>query len=94
VRLHCRAEFYTPGYHWIPVDPAGVCRAAALDQGVANSANTRNSLKRLTFGFWEMNWLALNYIEGEAPGNLPRFSPQTGYHCQVSSQETRAGQTS
>jgi transglutaminase-like putative cysteine protease len=92
LRLHCRAEFYTPGYHWIPVDPAGVCRAATLDQGIVNSTNALNALKRLTFGFWETNWLALNYVEGEALGNLPRFSPQADYSCQVVSQETRTSQ--
>lgn len=48
---HCRAEFYVPGYSWIPVDPADACRA--------NGENNREtqSLKRLLFGTWEMNWI-------------------------------------
>ncbi|MCL2021468.1 MAG: transglutaminase-like domain-containing protein [Betaproteobacteria bacterium] len=86
--LHCRAEFYTPGYHWIPVDPAAVCRAAALDSDVADAADALNALKRLAFGFWEMNWLALNYAENETLGNLPRFLPKTDYTCQLVSRET------
>jgi len=81
--LHCRAEFYAPGYHWIPVDPAGVCRVAALNPAPADSANTLNAVKRLLFGFWEMNWLALNYAEGETLINRPHFSPQTNYRCQI-----------
>jgi len=83
--LHCRAEFYAPGYHWIPVDPAGVCRVAAMNPAPADSANTLNAVKRLLFGFWEMNWLALNYAEGETLMNRPRFSPQTNYRCQIAS---------
>ncbi|MCL2076716.1 MAG: transglutaminase-like domain-containing protein [Betaproteobacteria bacterium] len=83
--LHCRAEFYNPGYHWIPVDPAGVCRAAALD--IDESAS--NALKRIFFGFWEMNWLALNHAENEILGNLPRFSPEADYTYRLVSRETR-----
>ena len=82
--LHCRAEFYTPGYHWIPVDPAGICRVAAQNPAPADAAKTLNALKRLLFGFWEMNWLALNYAEGDTLANRPRFSPQTTSRCQIS----------
>ena len=86
--LHCRAEFYSPGYHWIAVDPAAVCRAAALDTEIATAENALPALKRLAFGFWEPNWLALNYAEGETLTNLPRFSSPIGFKCQVVSKET------
>lgn len=52
---HCRAEFYVPGYNWIPVDPAGVCRVSTL--GSLNSRDL-SMLRRVLFGTWEMNWIA------------------------------------
>ncbi|MEY2633994.1 MAG: hypothetical protein RIR00_2648 [Pseudomonadota bacterium] len=57
---HCRAEFYTPGYGWVPVDPSDVRRAMALE--ILGDRDPRTlSLKRLLFGVWEMNWLAYNF---------------------------------
>lgn len=52
---HCRAEFYVPGYHWVPVDPAGVCRVSS--QGALNPRDLA-TLRRILFGTWEMNWVA------------------------------------
>ena len=56
---HCRAEFYAPGYGWIPVDPSDV-RKASLDEHLGNADPKRVVLKKLLFGFWEMNWIGFN----------------------------------
>lgn len=56
---HVRAEFYIPGYGWIPVDPSDVRRA--MSREVLSDTDSRLiSLKRVLFGVWEMNWIALN----------------------------------
>lgn len=56
---HCRAEFYTPGYGWIPVDPSDV-RKAIRDERLGNGDSKLAVLKKLLFGFWEMNWVSFN----------------------------------
>lgn len=56
---HCRAEFYTPGYGWIPVEPSDV-RKAILDQHLSSGDPKLTVLKKLLFGFWEMNWISFN----------------------------------
>lgn len=56
---HVRAEFYIPGYGWIPVDPSDVRRAIALE-GLRDRDSNLNALKKVLFGVWEMNWVALN----------------------------------
>ena len=54
-----RAEFYTPGYGWIPVNPADV-RKAMHDENLSNWDAKLTVLKKLLFGFWEMNWISYN----------------------------------
>ena len=56
---HCRAEFYIPGYGWIGVDPADV-RKAIREENLDNHDPKLTVLKKLLFGFWEMNWVSLN----------------------------------
>ncbi len=56
---HCRAEFYTPGYGWIPVDPADV-RKSIHDERLIYGDAKLVVLRKLLFGFWEMNWIAFN----------------------------------
>jgi len=56
---HCRAEFYTPGYGWIPVDPSDV-RKAIREERLGNNDSKLAVLKKLLFGFWEMNWVSFN----------------------------------
>ncbi len=56
---HCRAEFYTPGYGWIPVDPGDV-RKAIHDERLSNGDPKLVVLRKLLFGFWEKNWIAFN----------------------------------
>lgn len=56
---HCRAEFYIPGYGWIPVDVSDVRRAVALE-GLSDRDSRFLSLKKILFGVWEMNWMAFN----------------------------------
>ncbi|WP_415036699.1 transglutaminase domain-containing protein [Azonexus sp.] len=57
---HVRAEFYVPGYAWIPVDPSDVCRAIARSH-LSNQDSRLSALKRVLFGVWEMNWIAFNH---------------------------------
>jgi len=56
---HCRAEFYIPGYSWIPVDPSDVRRAIALE-ALSDRDSRLQALRRILFGVWEMNWMAYN----------------------------------
>jgi len=75
--LHCRAEFYAHGYGWIPVNPADVRKALAMDAAQLDNRK-RDVLRKLLFGFWEMNWISLGSTEAAdvtattpAPGNPP-----------------------
>ncbi len=56
---HVRAEFYIPGYGWIPVDPSDVRRAIGRE-GLSEQDSRLSALKRVLFGVWEMNWIAFN----------------------------------
>ena len=56
---HVRAEFYVPGYGWIPVDPSDVRRSIAIE-GLSDRDSKLLSLKKILFGVWEMNWIAFN----------------------------------
>jgi transglutaminase-like putative cysteine protease len=56
---HVRAEFYIPGYGWIPVDPSDVRRAIALD-ALSDRDSKLVALRKVLFGVWEMNWVAFN----------------------------------
>jgi hypothetical protein len=56
---HVRAEFYVPGYGWIPVDPSDVRRAISMEV-LSDRDSKLNSLKKILFGVWEMNWIAFN----------------------------------
>ena len=56
---HVRAEFYVPGYSWIPVDPSDVRRTIAIE-GMSDRDSKITSLRKILFGIWEMNWVALN----------------------------------
>jgi transglutaminase-like putative cysteine protease len=56
---HIRAEFYVPGYGWIPVDPSDVRRAISLEI-LSDRDSKLISLKKILFGVWEMNWIAFN----------------------------------
>ncbi len=72
---HCRAEFYTPGYGWIPVDPGDV-RKAIHDENLSHSDAKLVVLRKLLFGFWEKNWIAFNTgqdvrLQGASGGTLP-----------------------
>lgn len=70
---HVRAEFYVPGYGWIPVDPSDVRRAIAIE-GLSDRDSKLLSLKKILFGVWEMNWIAFNVgTDVTLPGqNAPR----------------------
>ena len=56
---HCRAEFYVPGYGWVAVNPSDV-RKAIHDEKLGNNDPKLAVLKKLLFGFWEMNWIGYN----------------------------------
>jgi transglutaminase-like putative cysteine protease len=72
---HCRAEFYSPGYGWVPVNPSDVCKA--IRNETLNSSDPKGSvLKKRLFGFWEMNWVGFNtaqdvLLQGSSQGVLP-----------------------
>ncbi|MBI2306146.1 MAG: transglutaminase domain-containing protein [Rhodocyclales bacterium] len=57
--FHCRAEFYAPGYDWIPVNPADL-RQVVIAEKLSPDDGRLAVLKKLLFGFWEMNWIGLN----------------------------------
>ena len=56
---HCRAEFYAPGYGWIAVNPSDV-RKAIQEERLTSGDPKLSVLKKLLFGFWEMNWIGYN----------------------------------
>lgn len=73
--FHCRAEFYAPGYDWIPVNPADLRQAVITDQLAADDGKLA-VLKKLLFGFWEMNWIGLNTaLEVTPRGSSGRLLP-------------------
>lgn len=70
---HVRAEFYVPGFGWIPVDPSDVRRAVAME-GLSDRDSKLQSLRKILFGVWEMNWIAFNVgTDVELPGRQARI---------------------
>jgi transglutaminase-like putative cysteine protease len=74
---HCRAEFYSAGHGWIPVDPADVRKVILEEDGgkKPDDPMVLAARKRL-FGSWEMNWLAYNTgndvtLPGSGKGAVP-----------------------
>ena len=51
---HTRAEFYSPGCGWIPIDVSDVKRAEYFKTPELEL----KMLQTLLFGFWEMNWFS------------------------------------
>lgn len=99
---HCRAEFYIPGYGWIPVDPSDVRRVMALE-GLRDGDQKLASLRKILFGVWEMNWVAFNVgSDLTLPGSeqklpffvLPRFerggNDQASFHCEIRARRSEA----
>lgn len=74
---HCRAEVYSEGYGWFPIDPADV-RKVVLEQKLALDSKEGHALRERMFGSWEMNWIGYNSATGIVlPGNgspKPDFS--------------------
>jgi len=56
---HCRAEYFSPRYGWVPVDPADV-RKAVLETKLAITDPKIVELRKRLFGYWEMNWVGFN----------------------------------
>ena len=76
---HCRAEFYSAGHGWVPVDPADV-RKVILEEGGGKKPDDPmvQAARGRLFGSWEMNWLAYNYahdlaLPGSTRGKVPFF---------------------
>jgi transglutaminase-like putative cysteine protease len=57
---HCRAEYFSERYGWVPVDPADV-RKAVLEAKLPLNDPNIVALRNRLFGFWEMNWVAFNH---------------------------------
>ncbi len=85
---HVRAEFYVPGYGWIPVDPSDVRRAIAMEV-LSEHDSKLISLRKILFGVWEMNWIAYNLgTDITLPGKsaplpfmlLPQLESSSGNH--------------
>ena len=57
--FHCRAEFYAPGYDWIPSNQP-TCGRRYSKKKLSPDDSKLAVLKKLQFGFWEMNWIGLN----------------------------------
>jgi transglutaminase-like putative cysteine protease len=58
---HVRAEFYVPGYSWIPVDPSDVRRSNLTGRFISDrDSKLLSHDARILFGVWEMNWIAFN----------------------------------
>jgi transglutaminase-like putative cysteine protease len=69
---HCRAEFYSAGHGWVPVDPADV-RKVILEEGGGKAKDDPMvvAARQRLFGSWEMNWLGYNYAHDVS---LPKAS--------------------
>src|SRR5690625_128217 len=75
---HCRAEFYAPGYGWVPVDPADV-RKVMLEEAEGNlplNDARVQAAQTFLFGATEGNWLAYNHGHDiQLPGSTePRLA--------------------
>ena len=57
---HCRAEYLSPRFGWVPVDPADV-RKVVLEEGLPVNHAAVKQLRERLFGNWEMNWVGFNY---------------------------------
>ena len=69
---HCRAEFYSTAYGWVPVDPADVRKLVLEENGGTPLGDPRIVKARARlFGAWEMNWLAYNYAADLKLPNSP-----------------------
>jgi transglutaminase-like putative cysteine protease len=75
---HCRAEFYTRGVGWVPVDPADVRKVMLEEEpgGLPMSDPKVQAARAALFGSWEMNWVAYNHghdiaLPGSGKGAIP-----------------------
>jgi len=69
---HCRAEFYSAAYGWVPVDPADVRKLVLEENGGTPLSDPKIQKARAKlFGGWEMNWLAYNYAADIKLPNSP-----------------------
>ncbi len=77
---HCKVEFFISSIGWIPCDPADITKLVLKEQIVKDSPRAK-ALAEKFFGFWENNWLALNYARDIElyPANTQGVLDQFGY---------------
>lgn len=73
---HCRAEYFSPRYGWVPVYPADV-RKAVLEAKLALTDPQLVELRNRLFGYWEMNWVGFNHARDFEPN--PKASKPLPY---------------
>ncbi|PHM16765.1 MAG: hypothetical protein CJD30_09920 [Sulfuricurvum sp. PD_MW2] len=76
---HCKVEFFIEGLGWIPCDPADISKLV-LKENLSIDSERVKELSGKFFGFWEKNWIALNYARdfdlfpANAQGKLDQFN--------------------
>lgn len=76
---HCKVEFFIEGLGWIPCDPADISKLV-LKENLSIDSQRVKELSGKFFGFWEKNWIALNYARdfdlfpSNVQGKLDQFN--------------------
>lgn len=77
---HCKVEFFISTMGWIPCDPADITKLV-FKEGIEVASPRARELSEKFFGFWENNWIALNYARDFSlyPANAQGMLDSFGY---------------